>query len=501
MMKYHVLLTLILSGFTENLWAKDTKEQNNKPILVILWFDTEDYILPASDDAALKVADFLKAEGIRGVFKIVGEKAQVLKDRGRQDVIDALKAHEIGYHSTNHSIPPSPAMYLNGLGFEEGVREFRRREGKGRQMVRDVFGVWPSCYGQPGSSWGPQSYPVLREWDMIYLDSGRHVSIEGKPCRMGGVLNLYHLEHTLRADLKTPTGMEEGIAKFNAARDKLLAQGGGIVSVVYHPCEFVHTEFWDGVNFRKGASPDRNHWKLPPRKTPEEEALAWRNFEGFVRHMKRFPEVRFVTSKEVLAYYPETAGVWNVHQIGAILTAMGSEPTWARFNGGSLSAAEIFEMAVKATLDRFEGKNKSYTLRNDLAGPSTASPAPLSSTLKVPAYLVRQALSEVRSQLDQNGQISPAVWLGSTAISPESFLAGIRKVWLGSPGGGPFPDSDWEFSQARLKASDAVEKDEARLWNWVIFPEGFRAPNLMAQARRQAWTIKPADLKLPGLAP
>lgn len=110
---------------------------------------------------------------------------------------------------------------------------------------------------------------------------------------------------------------------------------------------------------------------------------------------------------------------------------------------------------------------------------------------------MRQALAEVRQQLEQNGQISPAVWLGSTAISPESFLAGIRKAWLGSPGDGTFPEADWEFPQARLKAADAVEKDEARLWNWVIFPEGFRAPNLMAHARRQAWTIKPADLKAP----
>ena len=499
MIRNLLLFSLFLSGIGGNLCAKDGKPKsaNPKPILVILWFDTEDYILPASDDAALKLADFLKSEGIRGVFKIVGEKAQVLKDRGRKDVIEALKAHDIGYHSTNHSIPPSPAMYLNGLGFEEGVREFRRREGKGRQTVHEVFGVWPSCYGQPGSSWGPQSYPVLREWDMIYLDSGRHVSIEGKPCRMGGVLNLYQLEHTIRADLKTPNGMDEGIAKFNAARDKLLAAGGGIVSVVYHPCEFVHTEFWDGVNFRKGASPDRKDWKLPPRKTPEEEALAWRNFEGFVRHMKRFPEVRFVTAKEVMAYYPETAGAFNASQIEAALVAMGSDPTWVRVPEGSLSAAEILDLSVQASLDRFQGKTKSYKLKKDLAGPSTQSPAPLANTLKVPLYLVRQALAEVRQQLEQNGQISPAVWLGSTAISPESFLAGIRKAWLGSPGDGTFPEADWEFPQARLKAADAVEKDEARLWNWVIFPEGFRAPNLMAHARRQAWTIKPADLKAP----
>src|SRR5262249_23394299 len=43
-------------------------------VYVILWFDTEDYILPASDDAALRVAEFLTGEKIRATFKVVGEK-------------------------------------------------------------------------------------------------------------------------------------------------------------------------------------------------------------------------------------------------------------------------------------------------------------------------------------------------------------------------------------------------------------------------------------------
>ena len=34
-------------------------------VYVILWFDTEDYILPASDDAALHLADWLTSENIR----------------------------------------------------------------------------------------------------------------------------------------------------------------------------------------------------------------------------------------------------------------------------------------------------------------------------------------------------------------------------------------------------------------------------------------------------
>src|SRR4051794_13708180 len=147
-------------------------------VYVILWFDTEDYILPASDDAALHVAEFLSGEGIRATFKVVGEKARTLERRGRTDVIAALKKHEIGYHSNWHSPPPSPAMYLASLGWDEGVAEFDRRERPGFDDISRIFGQVPTCYGQPGSSWGPQSFGALRRWGVpVYLDAGRHVGL------------------------------------------------------------------------------------------------------------------------------------------------------------------------------------------------------------------------------------------------------------------------------------------------------------------------------------
>src|SRR5205807_6542695 len=90
-------------------------------LYVSLWFDTEDYILPASDDAALHLANFLTSEKARATFKVVGEKARTLERRGRTDVIAALKKHEIGYHSNWHSTQPTPALYLSHLGWDEGV--------------------------------------------------------------------------------------------------------------------------------------------------------------------------------------------------------------------------------------------------------------------------------------------------------------------------------------------------------------------------------------------
>src|SRR4051794_5360169 len=187
-------------------------------VYVVLWFDTEDYVLPASDDAALEVASYLTKQGIRATFKVVGHKARTLEARKRQDVIDALKKHEIGYHSNWHSTQPTPAMYCSNLDWDEGVAEFDRREGQGWKDVERIFGVKPSCYGQPGSSWSPQSYGALQKWGMVYLDAGRHVSLDRKPCYYGGVFNLYDLQQLIRADLNKADEIEKAKERFDQAR-------------------------------------------------------------------------------------------------------------------------------------------------------------------------------------------------------------------------------------------------------------------------------------------
>src|SRR5947209_18168927 len=191
-------------------------------IYVILWFDTEDYILPASDDATLRLARFLTRELIRAIFKIVGERALSFERRGRTDIIEALKKHEIGFHSRWHSVQPTPAMYLSNLGWDDGVAEFDRREKPGFDDVKRILGTAPTCYGQPGSSWGPQSYGAMQQWGMqVYLDAGTHVQLGDRPYYYCGILTLYKLAHQLRTGLGGPNDLEQAEQKFLSAHDRL----------------------------------------------------------------------------------------------------------------------------------------------------------------------------------------------------------------------------------------------------------------------------------------
>src|SRR5882762_2546098 len=168
------------------------------PVYVVLWFDTEDYIDPIADDAALRIAQDLDHLGVRATFKVVGEKARTLEARGRRDVIRALSLHDIGYHAENHSIAPAPSVYLRDLDWLDGAAEFARREGRGVTDIRRIFGVTPSCYGQPGSSWGPQSdRALLRLGIPVYLDEGTQVGLDDQPFWFAGMLHVFKMGRNL----------------------------------------------------------------------------------------------------------------------------------------------------------------------------------------------------------------------------------------------------------------------------------------------------------------
>lgn len=465
-------------------------------VYVVLWFDTEDYILPASDDAALRLATFLKGQGIRGTFKVVGEKARTLERRGRGDVVDALAQHEIGYHSNYHSTQPSPAMYLNEMGWTDGVREFDRREKAGFEDVRRVFGQVPSCYGQPGSSWAPQTFGAMRKWGMqIYLDGGLHINLDDKPLYYGGIFTMYKLAHLERSGLLNVRDVEKAEQQFLASREALKKEGGGLVSIIYHPCEFVHKVFWDGVNFREGANPPRAEWKIPPQKTPEEKAIAFGNFERYVSFMKRFPDVQFVTASEALKLYrDEAAGrSFSRDELKAISKAVSPEVSFVKFGDLYLSAAEVFSLLNAFVARSIEGKKlEAIRLGPPPFGPGRAATESTGELGPTSNQLQRTAV-EIEDYLATHGSIPDVVWLGSMKVSPETYLQGLAAAASLILDGKDLPEK-LALTPGKLDAAKYVSDDDPKLWKWVIFPKGFHAPELMQLAKRQAWTIKPAVL-------
>ncbi len=113
---------------------------------VVLLFDTEDIFSPpevGNDDSIKDLATILTEEGLPGIFLLIGDRALHLRERGRQDVVDALAPHEVGLHTRSARHPCSPE-YVQGKSWEGGVAIALRHEREGVAIVEDVFGR-PAC--------------------------------------------------------------------------------------------------------------------------------------------------------------------------------------------------------------------------------------------------------------------------------------------------------------------------------------------------------------------
>ena len=461
---------LLLASFTlllGVLLGASPPQSNPAPIYYLLWFDTEDYIEPASDDAALRLAQELEKLGVRATFKVVGEKARVLEKRGRRDVINALAKHDIGYHSNNHSIPPSPAVYLRPLGWLEGAAEFERREGPGARDVARIFGKTPSCYGQPGNSWGPQSLPALRQMGIpAYMDEASQVGLNQQPFWYGGVLHVLNLrQFSPRANLNQPQDLADGIRKFDEAVAQLRQRGGpGFIQSYYHPTEWVTTEFWDGVNFRKGRYTAPEDYQKPKARTPEATAQAYRIFLDFVRHVQKTPGIRFVTARD----------------LPGLLANPVTKPTAAEARAqfresidmhGPHSAADLLLALLGIAPRHVDGPSERV---------ATTVAAPVSRGKF--DYAKRQAIAHI----EQTGRLPSHVFVDSLTLSIGDFAGMLAH--------------DDGTAQVPLRAGQLaferhIATDGKKTFDWVIHPEGFDGSALLDLGRLQAWTLKPVQVK------
>lgn len=436
------------------------------PVYYLLWFDTEDYVEPTADDAAMRLALDLESIGVPATFKVVGEKARMLEARGRKDVITALSRHDIGYHTDNHSIPPPPSVYLRTMGLLEGASEFERRELPGVRDLRRIFGVTPSCYGQPGSSWGPQSNIALRSMGVpVYMDEGSHVTLNNQPFWYMGVLYVYGLgPNTVRADINDPSKLADAKKRFDTALANLKADGGGVIHTYYHPTEFVTTEFWDAVNFPRGHYTAPSDYKRPNLRTKESSEQAYRLLYEFVKHVQA-SGARIITARQLPQVLTAATDLVDVPEVRKQLL----ESIDIR---GAHSAADQL-----LTLLGFQARY--------VDGPSQRVESTVRAT-SIPRELFNRGRQEAIDYIERHERLPSHVWFGVERLSLADFTA-----TLAGDEGGP----SVAVRRGKLAFERHISTESQKAFNWAIHPEGFAAPELHEMGRLQAWTLKPARLR------
>jgi hypothetical protein len=265
-------------------------------MFVTALMDVEDLVDPESDDIARDCASILSEEGVTATLCIVGEKARLLQQRGRFDVIAALKQHDIGLHTDFHSVHPTIAEAMALRNWEEGAAEAERMERPGVESIEQVFGKKPSCWGGPGNTWGPQVCEALIALGIpafVYAHTGVP---QGGPHRFAGCI-----AYPNGPSLSDGNYHDDSLAALDRAAliDRLKADRAAGIRwqqvFLGHPTRILHTEFWDAPNFAHGANPPRDEWKTVQRKSRPELDCALKNFRRAVRLLRSLSGIELRT--------------------------------------------------------------------------------------------------------------------------------------------------------------------------------------------------------------
>ena len=157
--------------------VKDLRDQPN----VLFTFDVEG--LPPKEDifnnSALlclrKTLDLLESVDFKGIFFITASAAEQI--RKYPDLVKRLSSHEIGYHSSSHSVKPRIIEYTDVASYEEAVAisleretshinpETGQIEGSGGILaLRETFpGNDIVCFRAPFLGWSPPHLEALKK--------------------------------------------------------------------------------------------------------------------------------------------------------------------------------------------------------------------------------------------------------------------------------------------------------------------------------------------------
>ncbi|MGQ9629704.1 MAG: hypothetical protein ACUVXI_05215 [bacterium] len=452
--------------------------------------DVEDFVTPESDDVARRLAEIMSEEGVRGTFMVVGEKARALAARGRRDVIDALKKHDIGLHSDTHSIHPTVLEYLFGRGWHDGIEEAYSREIKGYHAILDVFGSPPSAWGGPGNTWGPQVVPALRRMRIdAYVYAHTRVDFQSihrfcgalaYPIGIGGFDRFYHDSPKFDAKL------------FDAVRElEFRIEEGCEWCEVFcgHPTMLIAEEFWDGVNFAGGRNP--NVYSPPPLRDGSTLALAYENFRRLVRTITHHPGIEVKTIRELNRIFGNQSGKIDRKDLGRYacrILERGEVCVEKEF-----SPAEIFRFLLESILAWVDRGELPASLNAvEIMGPDCISEGEQGEeTVSWESFL--ESCWGVRMSIAVEGAVPGRIPIGSGSVGPGTFYQGLARAYLALlTGKAPEEVKFIPFPQVPREAGELVRRLYA-MKDWPILPHSLDIKGVVELARLQTWTLKGAQ--------
>ena len=446
-------------------------------MLTTLMYDVEDLVSEESDDVALWLAEMLHKEGLQGSFFVVGEKARLWERRGRLDVIESLKYHDISYHSTSHSVHPTISEVCQDLSFMEGVRILRERESQGWADLERICGRPLSGWGTTGSSWAPSLAGLMASYGRASMYS--HVSLPG--CNVvwfGGCLNFSHNEGGF-----DDTFYDDG--KFEARLNRLKEEVRtadpskdwfGIF--VCHPTKVISEKFWDVVNFAAGANPPREGWVVQPLRPQRLIPTMQGNYRRLLDYIRSEPKLEVAPFSEAIREFDHQYP-YIPHRYLLEVCAQVDRFDSVLFKDEFTASELMLAMCEAASAPQLR------YVRRSTFGPDEMPPQ--SKVSKFRAKDVIEGAPQVLASVAASGHLPHLVTVGGEGVGIGTFFVALAKTLLGkdevgAPGDVFYPPEAEEIGEYVRKSVPP----------WPIHPPDLRMDKIVLHTRLQCWSLKKA---------
>lgn len=259
---------------------------------LILTFDVEDFINPNEISSLRTILELLDEHELRGLFFITGHMAEKLGDY--EMVGNLLKKHEIGYHSSAHSVRPIIPEFTDVENYEQAQNISREREtshinpftGKpegegGIYRLKDLFPRKRiEAFRAPGMSWTPPHLEALAECG-IKFDFSSNIA-KSAPVLHGGI-TFYPYTFTQTWEGKS--------SDWSCLFLSLLRRHVSVFDL--HPTQYVNQREWDSINF--GSGRERTQLLRAPTRPSKEVKSYFDSFERLLEFIVGLKKARIVS--------------------------------------------------------------------------------------------------------------------------------------------------------------------------------------------------------------
>lgn len=482
---------------------------------VFIAFDTEDPINPEADDALLRLAQTYDKAGVPACFFMVGEKARVLRSRGRRDVLDALRNHEIDYHGNYWFEYPEPALvYGNRDPWDDAVRKGLEYEAPGIQDVAEITGRFPVATCQHQNNHSPATTHAMRLTGIQVWNGGLGARLDG----LGWVLGMLTVGRHSRAvssqggwgrfqldpdrPNRKPRKMDpkQELRAFQERFDAQVAQDPSHIVILGHPTCWAMAEWWGWYDwstaFRHaeldgaaGPYPRGRRWERGVTRSRADTDAHFEWTLAAARWLARRNDIRVTTLAECHADHADPPGQWlTAAQVRTVARRLAKTFDFVRVGRTALSAADALYVLSRYvdTMLRDNRRPEAVQVRRTI-GPVQQVLIP-----KAAVTLKRQDLMfgarQVVHHVDACGRVPHAIRAHGVDLGPGEMLIALARavaaerlpdtVTVEPTAGVPYCAQMDPFARATAGSGNA--------------PAGYRPDQIHLQGWLQSWSYRPA---------